>query len=275
MVKKQTVFLGLLVLALMLCVSVVGAQDNTVVGSEHSVFSVRLPQGYVSKPLPIPNFSDVVAFGSSSGALSFIEGVIAGQQGSGSDTGVGGFIGQLDLSRATAAQTPASLAPQLMQVMIQAIAGNNVQFIQQTAPHTFGGQYNGLLALTQAGYIGVINTDKELFLIVVLTDNLSTNQTTMNAIMDSIRVPPESASQQPTPVTQLQPTTEGAATATAVESLTVRSSDQRVSLDVPADWTVMDRIADQNTLVYGNSPEAEGSDQWQRRSGYSLPGSTV
>lgn len=242
----------LFVLILMFAVGavVVGAQgDGQTVTSPTGAFSATLPTGWVSQPLNSNAFKGGVSFGNTKAAADLIATLFTGGKPTPTTGFISGLIGELDLTAAQG-QAPSTIAEPVMQTLMTNVTGNDATVIQPPAPHQFG-VYEGYLALTNIGYVAVMYDDTRMLFAMIISDKTTDNQAQMLAILDSIQI--GATPGNPTPVTALNPeVTPGAAE-------TFRSSDQRLSLDLPPGWTVTDDIAAQNTLAYGDSPEAAQS----------------
>ncbi len=234
---------------------VVPAGEGGVVAAPSGAFSVRLPQGYVSETVTVINFADIIAFGDNAATEQAVAQMFTAGTDPGNFSGIAGIVGEVD-SQLLNGQAVAALAAPLMQSMLAAVQTGAVTVVQQPQAHTYGGQYNGQLAELNLGYLGVLHTDEHLLVVMIISDKVAANRAQMDAILDGIRIPAEAAVQPLTIPTQAAPTP---IAAQPTEAQTVRSSDLRVSLVLPASAVVLDHIADANILAYGDSSDAAQS----------------
>ncbi len=227
--------------------------DGTVIASPGGTFSFQTPPDWSHQTTSLVGFSDVLVFGSNDAAAQGIVDLFVNGQEPDSFDGVGGFFGALDPQQLQG-QAPDALVSPLMQSILTNIGNQSVQIIEPPAAHNFG-QYPGELALTSLGYIAVLHSDQALLVAVVLSSDVNANRAVMTSILDSVSIPAQQA--QPTlPATALppQPTQ-----STARVPMTFRSSDNQVSLVLPGEGVVLDHIADQQVLAYGDSEAAAQS----------------
>jgi len=216
-------------------------QAGGLVRSPNDQFSVSLSDDWMSHSLQLEGFNDVVAFGSTQAAANAISTLITEGTGIETFTGIGGLIGVVDSAQLDAAQvSEASIAP-LMQQLLGSIETGDVQVIEQPADHTFGGLYPGQLTLTNIGYLGVLFANRQLVVVMILTDALNAQQAEMLAIMETIRIPAAAA---------------GDAAPAAGETITVRAAQDSLSLELPANWLTLDFLAANDAFAFGDSDTA-------------------
>lgn len=223
--------------------------QGAVVASARGMFSFLLPEGWSHQALTMAGFGDVTVLGSDTTAMNAVVSLIINQQEPDAFEGVAGLIGMVDLTQLVG-QSLDSLVTPLMQEMMTSIQSPGVQVTQPPQAHTFGGQYAGELAVTNIGYIGVMRSDRQLLVVLMLSSDVDADSDVINAMLESIRIP-AAAGEQPVIVpTQPVPMTE-----TAV----VRSGDLRVSLHMSPAWVLLDYVADANILAFGDSDAAAQS----------------
>ncbi len=225
--------------------------QGEVVVSDLGIFSIRLPQTYVTEPISVANFADSMVFGDTAASeQAIIDLVIDGN--TTSVDGIGGFVGAAQLN----GQDPSPYVSVLMQSLVDALS-SDIQTTQPTQAHTFGGQYPGELATLSNGYLAVMHSQDQLVVAILISDDLPTNRAAMSGLLETIRTPAEP------PMTEPRPTNASPPTAQAQDSdltpQTVRSSDDQVSLVLPGEGTVLDYIADDQILAYGDSDTAAQS----------------
>ena len=139
----------------------------------------------------------------------------------------------------------------------------DVTVTQPSQAHTFGGQYPGELALLNRGMIGVLRSQDQLLLVILISDDIATNQAAMTNLLESIRMPAEANQPAPLPtqatVPTAQPPQPQPTQSSGDTAQTYRSSDNQVSLVLPGPGTVLDHMADQNILAYGENDAAAQS----------------
>ncbi len=224
------------------------------VASPSGIFSFQLPQGWAQEAINLAGFTDVIAFGSSPAAEQNVADAFANGQSIDTFNGVGGFFGTVD-PQTFQGQTPDALVAPVMQSILNNIGSGTVQVLQQPTEHTFGGQYPGEEALTSIGYIVVMHSDQQLLVGVVLSDDVNGNRPVMETILESVGIPAQQT-QQNLPATALPPQPTQSSSDTPQ---TYRSSDNQVSLVLPGAGTILDHIADQQTLAYGENDAAAQS----------------
>ena len=223
--------------------------DSGQVASPTGLFSVSLPEGWVQQSFTLTGFIDMVAFGTTQGNVQGI--ITAFTSGGEMDNfdGIAGFIGVVDITD-VAGQALNTLVSPLMQQILVSIENDAVETIEAPAAHTFGGQFEGQLALLNIGYIAVLHTDEQLLVGVIMSNDVDSNRTTMSGILESVHIPAASGEPQLTlPVEGVSP----------APLHILRSSDGQVSLEIPENWTVLDHVADDNILAYGEDGDAAQS----------------
>ena len=95
----------------------------------------------------------------------------------------------------------------------------------------------------------------QLLLAILVSDNMNANQAAMTSLLETVRIPAQQGQQQNQPATVVPPPTQSA----ALVPETFRSSDNQVSLVLPGEGVVLDHIADQQVLAYGDSETAAQS----------------
>ncbi len=237
----------------------VGAQGNDqTITSPSGAFSLTLPATYVVQVTTIPNFGDVLAFGDSQQTLNNIIGVNSGAQTSLAIHGTGGFVGQVD-PQLINGQAPDPFVTPMMGAMSQLLLTMGAQTLQEAAAHRFGDRYNGMLAVTDHGLIGVLHDGKALLVGMVLSDDPTMSPAALTDILDKLLIGADVGAAGPVQPVNPDVISPSTPEATPGAPAIWRSSDQRVSLDLPADWTVLDHIADADTMAYGDSLEAARS----------------
>ncbi len=224
-----------------------------VVASDTGIFSIRLPQDWTSQAEMVDSFADATVFGDSQASVqAVIDMIINGSDVNYNVTGIGGFVGALALG----GQAPDALVTPLMTQILNSFTGN-VTVVQPAQAHTFGGQYPGELAQLNRGYVAVMHSSDQLLLAILVSDNMDANQAQLTNLLETISIPAEQGQQQQnqpaTPVPP-QPTQ-----SVARVPQTFRSSDNQVSLVLPGAGVVLDHIADQQVLAYGDSDAAAQS----------------
>ncbi len=218
--------------------------------SPNQIFSVELPAGWsIEFSNTVPNFNDVLVFGSSDSAMQTNYDVLIVGNALTPFTGIGGMVGVINPNLFAGTPLTMVVAPLLTQ-LVQLATAAGATAVGDPQAHTFGGGYEGQIQELDDGFVSVMHTDDQLLVGVVLTDDLNANRDQMMGILDSIRIPPEAANVEQSPVTLVPPL------ATAAAPMTVRSTDDQVSLIIPSDWTMLDHIADGAILAYGDSEDA-------------------
>jgi hypothetical protein len=213
------------------------------------MFSVALPQGWVQQEFTLTGFADMMAFGSSQANVQTIITLFTNGEQVETFDGIAGFVGVVDTTD-VAGQSLNTLVSPLMQQILTSIQNEAVEMIEEPAAHTFGGQFDGELALTNIGYIAVLHTDQQLLVGVIMSNDVATNRTIMSGILESIHIPAQSGEAQAALPSESD-------LLAAIQ--TVRSSDGQVSLEIPEDWIVLDHVADENILAYGDGETAAQS----------------
>lgn len=258
-------FILMLVLAFS-AVSVASAQDETVIfTSPNGDFSVRLPADWVAQEIDnVPDYSDAFAFASSQQDLQdainlLVFGSIPNQL-----PHMSGMIGVLDPGQIGTQGVNLMVTP-VLQFLVGQLQTQGVQVLGTAQSVTFGGLYPGQVVDTTFGSVAVMHSEDRLLIALILTEDTAADLDAIDAILNSIRIPPEStapATPEPVPSEEVAPVTPEPAPSEEVAPaapLTVRSSDMRTSLVIPEDWTLLDNIADQNILAYGDSVAAAQS----------------
>ena len=230
-----------------------------VVASDTGIFSIRLPQGWTHAPTTVDNFSEALVFGDSDASQqAVVDLAVNGIDAQYHVTGVGGFVGALALN----GQAPDQFVSPLMQQILGSLT-TDVTVTQPSQAHTFGGQYPGELALLNRGMIGVLRSQDQLLLVILISDDIATNQAAMTNLLESIRMPAEANQPAPLPtqatVPTAQPPQPQPTQSSGDTAQTYRSSDNQVSLVLPGPGTVLDHMADQNILAYGENDAAAQS----------------
>ena len=221
-----------------------------VVASDTGIFSIRLPQNWTSQATTVDSFTDVTVFGDSLASVqAATDMLINGSETNYNVTGVGGILGALALN----GQAPDTLVTPLMTQILNSFT-NDVTIVQPPQAHTFGGQYPGELAQLNRGYVAVMRSTDQLLLAILVSDNMDVNQAAMANLLETVRVPAETGNAPAPTAMPPQPTQSSGDTAQ-----TYRSSDNQVSLVLPGPGTVLDHMADQNILAYGENDAAAQS----------------
>jgi hypothetical protein len=230
-----------------------GQSDIAPGQSADGAFSFTLPQGWAQQPLTLPNFGETYAFGSSAAALQGIIGLFANGNQAATVNGVGGFVGAVDPAQIQGQKLDDLVSP-IMQGILSSVQGSGVTILQQPAQHLFGGQYSGLLTLTNLGYIAVLHSDSVLLVSVIVSSDVNTDQNVLTGILESIRI---GGATTVSPVPVQKPTAAPAPNTGAAQ--TIRSADGRILLSLPGNWVVMDHSADADILAYGDTSAAAQS----------------
>lgn len=233
------------------------AQQSTlsqIAASANGGVSVHLPEGWLFDTPENPQYTALIAFGDSTNTLQTMVDTMTGSDVAAVD-GSSGFVGVLD---------PALYADMNQDEVIDNIftlfttpeAG--VEVVSQKTRTFADGAYSGWFAQInsteqdEAGYVAVFGDGTVVVMALVATmpsANLSTLENEFVQILQSIRIPGESASQA------------GAATSTpsagaAGEVTLVRGEDDRLSVELPSNWLFNDLLASDNLFLYGNSEVA-------------------
>ncbi len=221
-----------------------------VVASDTGIFSIRLPQNWTSQATTVDSFTDVTVFGDLPASVqAATDMLINGSETNYNVTGIGGILGALALG----GQAPDTLVTPLMTQILNSFT-NDVTIVQQPQAHTFGGQYPGELAQLNRGYVAVMRSTDQLLLAILVSDNMDVNQAAMTGLLETVRVPAETGNAPAPTAMPPQPTQSSGDTAQ-----TYRSSDNQVSLVLPGVGTILDHIADQQVLAYGENDAAAQS----------------
>ena len=227
-----------------------------VTASATGMFSVRLPAGWATDiTTTIDNFGDTVTFGSDQAALEASSSFLVAAQTLTAFQGVGGFVGAIQIQGFSGAQI-IPLVPALVGAMTQSVTAAGAKAIGQAETHTFGGLYEGQLQQLDIGVVAVLHSADQVLVAILISDDPTANSDAINTVLESIHIPAEAGEAQPAPTeipTEL-PTEAQAVPSSEIQ--TFRSSDARVSLDIPGDWTVLDHAADGDILAYGDSADA-------------------
>ena len=228
-----------------------------VVASDTGIFSIRLPQGWTHAPTTVDNFSEALVFGDSDASQqAVVDLAVNGIDAQYHVTGVGGFVGALALN----GQAPDQFVSPLMQQILGSLT-TDVTVTQPSQAHTFSGQYPGELALLNRGMIGVLRSQDQLLLVILISDDIATNQATMTNLLESIRMPAEANQPAPLPTQASVPTAQPPqpTQSSGDSAQTYRSSNNQVSLVLPGPGTIIDHIADKQVLAYGENDAAAQS----------------
>ena len=226
------------------------------VASPTGIFSIQLPQNWTIDTATVDNFTDALVFGDTQQSeQAVVDMIINGSDVQVNVTGIGGFVGALALS----GEAPDALVSPLMQQLLASLTGD-VTVVQQPQTHTFGGQYPGELAQLNRGYIAVMNSQDQLLLAILISDT-NANQPAMANMLETVRIPAEANQPAPPPTQANMPTAQPPqpTQSSGDTAQTYRSSDNQVSLVLPGAGTVLDHIADQQVLAYGENDAAAQS----------------
>ena len=176
--------------------------EGEIVASDTGIFSIRLPQGWTHEPTTVDNFNDTLVFGDSDASQqAVVDLAVNGIDAQYNVTGIGGFVGALALN----GQAPDPLVSPLMQQILDSLT-TDVVVTQPSQAHTFSGQYPGELALLNRGMIAVLRSQDQLLLVILISDDMTTNQAAMNDLLESIRIPAETNQPAPLPTQASVPT---------------------------------------------------------------------
>lgn len=216
-------------------------------GAAH-LFSARLPEGWVHQPLTLEGFSDLIAIGSSSATMETVANLVLEGGQANSFEGVGGLLGVVDKAQLGGVSLERAV-PELMQELLGSFNTPQIHVTEQPTAHTFGGLYPGQLAASNLGFLAVMQAGDQIAVELILSSDFAADREVMSGILESMRVPPETAGGGG--LLQVLPTV----AAPPALSL-VRSSDERLSLVMPDNWRVLDHLKDADILAYGDSDAA-------------------
>ncbi|MBL8130545.1 MAG: hypothetical protein JNL42_01700 [Anaerolineae bacterium] len=212
--------------------------------------SARLPNGWVHQAVNMQGFGDLIAFGDTPTTMQTVVTLIFEGGEAAAFSGIAGLFGTIDMSQMGTSDPAEQLVAPLIQQLLAEVATGGIQVVEQPAAHTFGGLYPGQLAAVNLGFMAVLHADNQLAVALILSDNFAANRAVMSGVLETLRLPAESAALVISP-----PVLPTAPAGTGGSSI-VRSSDSRVSFIPPAPWTVLDHMADAQILAFGDTFEA-------------------